>query len=334
MRAAVWREPGRVQVEEHPRPTCPPGWVLVRPERVGLCGSDFSILGGHHGRAVPPLVMGHEMVGTVDSDGLEALPAGTRVVVNPLLPCGACWSCQHDLTHVCRNLRLLGIDVDGALAELVAVPAANLIAVDPTVPVAEAALTEPLAVAVHAVRRAALTAGQTVLVIGAGPIGILIALVAASARCRVLVSEPHAGRRALAGRLGLETLAGETDPVAAVAAATGDLMADITFDCAGQPAVAAALSALTRVRGTIVLAGLYGAPTALDLHAVTFAEQSLLGSRVYTDSDFAHALELVQARTLGLDRLAVTGFALDDVGAAFLAARQGDSLKVLVELTP
>src|SRR4051794_20756374 len=97
MQAAVWREPGHVVVEDRPEPHCPPGWALVRSERVGLCGSDFSIVAGHHGRATPPLVLGHEMVGTVHADGPGAPPRGTRVVVNPLLPCGECWPCQHEL---------------------------------------------------------------------------------------------------------------------------------------------------------------------------------------------------------------------------------------------
>ncbi|WP_375423862.1 zinc-binding dehydrogenase [uncultured Friedmanniella sp.] len=321
-----------MSVEERPQPDCPPGWVLVQPELVGLCGSDFSIVGGHHGRAAPPLVLGHEMVGTVAGSEPGSPPPGTRVVVNPLLPCGQCWSCRNELPHVCRNLRLIGIDLDGALAELLTVPAGKLLAVDPATPVAEAALTEPLAVAVHAVRRAALSAEQTVLVIGAGPIGVLIGLVAEAAGCRVMVSEPHPTRRRLATDLGLGTLPADVGPLEALSAATGGQLADVTFDCAGRPPVAALLSAVTRVRGTIVLAGLYGAPAAIDLHAITFAEQALIGSRVYTHADFGHAISLVEGGTLVLGRLAVQTFPLDAVGRAFEAARQGETLKVLVDV--
>ena len=277
--------------------------------------------------------MGHEFVGTIQTAEPDAPPVGTRVAVNPLLSCGRCWSCQHDMPHVCQHLGLIGIDQHGALAELVAAPIDNLVPVDPATPVAEAALTEPLAVAIHATRRAGLSADQTVLIVGAGPIGLLIALVAASAQCRVLVSEPHAGRRALATRLGFEALPLGDDPVVAVAATTGDLMCDVTFDCAGQPAVAARLSALTRVRGTIVLAGLYGAPAALDLHAITFAEQALLGSRVYSQSDFREAVKLTEGGTLELHRLSVGTFALDAVDTAFRVAQQGEYLKVLVDLS-
>lgn len=302
----------------------------MKPELVGLCGSDFSVVAGRHGRAAPPLILGHEMVGTVDSVHTAAPSPGTRVVVNPLLPCGTCWSCRNDLPHVCRYLRLIGIDLDGALAEMVAVPSENLLAVHPETPVAEAALTEPLAVAVHAARRAALQPGQTVLVVGVGPIGVLIGLVAAAVGCRVLVSEPHPVRRDLARGLGLETLPAETDPVDALATVTDGLMSEVTFDCAGQPPAAAQLSAMTRVRGTIVLAGLYGAPAALDLHAITFAEQAVIGSRVYSHADFQHALALIEGGPLGLHRLAVQTFPLSATDAAFQAARDGQTLKVLV----
>jgi 2-desacetyl-2-hydroxyethyl bacteriochlorophyllide A dehydrogenase len=334
IRAAVWRGPEQHTVEARPQPTCPPGWLLISPERVGLCGTDFSIASGRHSRATAPLVLGHEFVGTVASAHPAAPPPGTRVAVNPLLPCGSCWPCRNDLSHTCRNLRLIGIDLDGALAELVAVPATNLVPVQPSTAVSEAALTEPLAVALHAVRRADVAEGQTALVIGAGPIGILIALVAVSAGCRVLISEPHPVRRTLAAELGLETLDADADPVAALEAVTGSTLSDVVFDCAGVPSVAAQLSALARVRGTIVLAGLYGAPAAVDLHAVTFAEQQILGSRVYGNADFRDALALIEAGTLELSRLAVETFPLPAIEEAFQAARRGETLKVLVSPQP
>src|SRR4051794_8775516 len=154
MRAAVWRGPDQHIIEARPRPSCPPGWTLVRPERVGLCGTDLSIAAGRHGRATAPLVLGHEFVGTIAGAHPAAPPPGSRVVVNPLLPCGSCWPCRNNLSHTCLSLKLIGIDRDGALAELVAVPVTNLVPVQPSTAVAEAALTEPLAVALHAVRRA------------------------------------------------------------------------------------------------------------------------------------------------------------------------------------
>ena len=152
-------------------------------------------------------------------------------------------------------------------------------------------LAEPLAVAVHAVDRAELGERATVLVVGAGPIGVLIGLVAADRGCRVLVSEPRDTRRHLTERLGFQAIPRGAGLVDGVRAATDGVMSDVVFDCAAQPRVASELSAVARVRGTIVLAGLYAAPAAVDLHALTFAEQRLLGSRVYTNADFRQACQ-------------------------------------------
>lgn len=304
--------------------------MLVRPDRVGLCGTDLSIINGHHSRAQPPLVMGHEITGTVETRSEGAPAPGTRVVVNPSVACGNCWPCQHQLRHTCLQLKLVGIDIDGAFSELVAVPASNVFAVQPHVAAADAALAEPLAVAIHAVDRAELKQSSTALVVGAGPIGILIGLVAADRGCRVLVSEPRDPRRRLAERLGFQAVPSDPSLVTGVREATDGVMSDIVFDCAGHPAIAAELSAVTRVRGTIVLAGLYSTPTAVDLHALTFAEQHLLGSRICTDNDLRQAVVIIESDTLNLSRIATRTFALEEVDAAFAAASRGDIVKAMI----
>ena len=332
-RAAVWTGVGQLRVEERTPAPCPDGWVLVRPDRVGLCGTDLSILTGRHGRARPPLVLGHEMTGTTETAPAGAPPPGTRVVVNPTLTCGTCWPCRHGLGHTCRRLRLLGIDVDGALAEVVAVPASNVFQVASGVAAGQAVLAEPLAVAVHAVGRAGLGERSTVLVVGAGPIGVLVGLVAADLGCRVLVSEPRDTRRQLTERLGFQAIPPDAGLVDGVGSATGGVMSDVVFDCAGQPGVAAALSAVTRERGTIVLAGLYADPAPVDLHAIAFAEQHLLGSRVYTDADVRQAVSIIERDALRLSRLPTRTYALAEVDDGFTAASHGDVVKAMVDPT-
>lgn len=331
MHAAVWTGTGRLELHQRAPVSCPDGWVLVRPDRVGLCGTDLSILSGRHSRARSPLVMGHELTGRIEDQVAGAPTRGTRVVVNPTLACGSCWPCSHGLGHACRQLRLLGIDLDGGLSELVAVPTAKVLAVEPHVAADHAVLVEPLAVAVHAVDRAELREPGTVLVMGAGPIGLLIGLVAAHRGGRVLFSEPRDSRRQLVERLGFATVPPDGGLVEGVASVTDDVMSDVTFDCAAQPSVAAALSAVTRVRGAIVLAGLYSAPAALDLHAMTFAEQRLLGSRVYTEADVRRAVGMIEHDTLQLRRLPSRTYGLADVATAFADASRGDTLKVMVD---
>ena len=332
MRAAVWTAPDTVETTELPLPKIPEGWALVRTEMTGLCGTDFSILHGTHPRAAPPLVMGHEITGIVEVAAETGPAAGTRVTVEPLIHCGECHPCSGGDTHVCRALKLYGIDVAGSLAEYVALPASALIPVSHSVPLEEAALAEPLAVAVHAVSRSGLVGGERVAVFGAGPIGILTALVARHRGAgSVLISEPSEARRMVAEELGFNTVAPGEDPVQAVLAATGGDGADIVFDSAAHPAVAAMLPRAVRVRGTIVLVGVYKKPVEVDLQALTFAENTVVGVRVYTRAAVERAVELIQTRELGLDRIPTRVFALEDTRQAFdQAMASGRVLKVFV----
>ncbi|MFC4946745.1 zinc-dependent alcohol dehydrogenase [Pseudonocardia sp. GCM10023141] len=330
MRAAVWDGAG-LRCTTVPVPEVAEGWTLVRVSHVGLCGTDLAIVGGWHPRAAPPLVLGHEFSGAVAHPG-GRFAAGTPVVVEPLLTCGACWACRHGAAHVCAHLGLLGIDAPGALAELVAVPEDRLHPVADTVAPATAAWVEPLAVAVHAVAAAPPAPGDVVAVFGGGPIGVLTALVARHEGAgSVLVHEPNAARAAVVADLGFAV---ETDPDAfavRIAAATGGEGAAVVFEAAGHPAAAAMLAAVGRVHATLVVVGVHKQPAAVDLQRLTFAEQRLVGVRVYTSEDFRRAVGLVVTGALPLDRLPTTVLPLRRAAAAVDAARSGtDALKVVV----
>ena len=329
MNAAVLTAPESIESVVVPRPAVPDGWSLIKTEYTGLCGTDFSILHGTHPRAEFPLIMGHEITGIV-AEASSGPAVGTRVVVEPLLSCGTCAPCRRGETHVCRRLGLYGIDVPGSLAEYVAVRTETLIPVVPGVPGVQAALAEPLAVAVHAVERSQLQPGDTAAVFGAGPIGILTALVARHRGAEVLlVAEPGEGRRALAQSLGFPVTDG--DPVAAVLATTADEGVDFVFDTAAHPSVASLVTKAARVRGSIVVVGVYKAPTEIGLQAVAFKELTMIGVRVYTRADMERAVELIGAGTLGLERLPVEIFPLSQAGDAFARAMDaGSTLKVLV----
>lgn len=332
MRAAVWTGPDRLENRTVPAPDLPEGWALVRVEYTGLCGTDFSILHGTHPRAEAPLIMGHEITGVVETAASTGPAAGTRVAVEPLISCGTCSPCRAGATHVCRRLKLYGIDEPGSLAEYVALPADALVPVSSGVPVLEAALAEPLAVAVHAVSRSGLSGGERVIVFGAGPIGILTALVARHEGAgRILIAEPSEERRQVAQDLGFDTVASGSDPVEAILAATGGDGADIVFDSAAHPSVAAVLGSAVKVLGTVVLVGVYKKPVEVDLQALTFAENTVVGVRVYTRADVEEAVELLESNALGLGRLPVEVFALEDVDQAFRKAMSASGvLKVLV----
>ena len=332
MRAALWTDTHRLEVTDLPKPGVPPGWALVRVAYNGICGTDLAILGGKHPRAVAPLVMGHEICGWVEQAGATGPPTGSLVVVEPLISCGECRSCKNGLTHVCRRLALYGIDAPGAMAEYLAVPPAVLHLVPDSVDLHMATLAEPLAVAVHAVARSGMQPGDIVAVFGAGPIGILTAMVARHEGAGVVViTEPSPWRREVAERLGFTVVAPGSTMAATLEPITDGEGADTTFDSAAHPSVAAELAATTRVQGRIVVVGVYKEPVAVDLQAVCFKEQSLIGVRVYTSGDVTRAIELIAAGALGLDRFPIKVFDLADVAAAFDAASTGqECLKTLV----
>jgi 2-desacetyl-2-hydroxyethyl bacteriochlorophyllide A dehydrogenase len=278
--------------------------------------------------------MGHEMSGWVQQAGATGPGAGSLVVVEPLISCGQCRSCKNGLTHVCRDLGLYGIDAPGGMAQYVALPPEVLHAVPAGVDPRTATLAEPLAVAVHAVERSGMEDGDVVAVYGAGPIGILVALVARhEGAATVVVTEPSPWRREVAARLGFTVVPSDSTMAQTLAPLTDAEGADTTFDCSAHPSVAPQLTATTRVRGRIVVVGVYKQPAEVDLRSVSFKEQSIIGVRVYLRENLTAAIELIATDALGLSRFPTKAFDLADVAAAFDAAASGqECLKVL--LTP
>ena len=175
----------------------------------GFCGSDLNIVAGTHPRARPPLTLGHELSGRIARMGEPSrdLADGDRVTAYPLITCGTCHACTHGYPHVCRQLRLFGFDVDGGMAQFVKLPVDALMKLPEKMPARIGALIEPLAVAVHGVGRTALEGVETAAVLGAGPIGILTALVARSRGIpNLLISDVLPSRLELARSLGLTTI--------------------------------------------------------------------------------------------------------------------------------
>ena len=330
MTAFVWRGGEEVAVESVPRPAGGDGWAVVDVAFAGICGTDLHICAGEHPRAEAPLVLGHEFVGTL-RDAAGGLPAGQPVAVEPLLNCGRCTPCRTGRTHVCAELRLIGIDVPGGVAEQVRVPEHRLIALPDGVALQAAAFVEPLAVTVHAVRRSRLQLGDTVMVAGAGPIGLGVACCARLAGAgEILVAEPAPDRRRVAAELGFTVLDPE-DPGADLRERTGGELAGVVFDTAAHPAVAASLAAWTAVNGRIVFVGTYGAPPELDLQDVVFRELESVGCRVYTRADMETAVALIASGRFDPAPLITGVVPLADAPSALRRLRSGEDLKVLIE---
>jgi (R,R)-butanediol dehydrogenase / meso-butanediol dehydrogenase / diacetyl reductase len=336
MRAAVYVGDQTIRVEDR-RPEQPgPGQVQVDVAYVGICGTDMHIKhGAMDARVTLPAVIGHEMSGTVAAvgEGASAWSPGDRVTVIPLRWCGACAACRAGHEHVCQRLVFVGIDAPGALQQSWTVEQELLVRLPEGLPLEHAALAEPAAVAVHDVRRADLRTGERALVVGGGPIGMLIATVAAASGAAVLVSEPNAFRRALAVRLGLSAV----DPVAEdlgarVEAWTEGAGVDAAFEVSGSPAGLLAATHSLRVRGRLVVVAIHSQPVAVDLFRVFWRELHLMGARVYERADFEWAVELLAAGAIPAAQLISNAEPLDRAPEAFAELEAGgDVMKVLID---
>lgn len=333
MLAAVYHGPMQVRLETVLKPSPPEGWALIEVSHCGICGTDTFIVGGTHPRARAPLVLGHEFSGTLLEVNGEGFAVGATVVVEPLISCGACHACRTGNAHVCKNLRLYGIDAPGGMAQYMVAPLEKLHRVPEGVSLELAALAEPLAVAVHALRRSAFKPGDAVAVLGAGPIGLLLALALRASGARsVLVSEASEDRLGVARELGFTAIDAKADPVQAILERTHGEGADLCFDAAGHPAVAEILTRLTRVRGQIMLVGSYKKPAPVDLQSIVFKEQNMNGTRVYAPEDFTIALEMIRAGAMPLGQL-ITRLPFSELERGFeLAFAGGRAIKVMFDI--
>jgi (R,R)-butanediol dehydrogenase/meso-butanediol dehydrogenase/diacetyl reductase len=330
MQALVWQGGDKVAVAEVPAPTPRDGWALVDVAFNGVCGTDLHIAAGEHPRAQPGLILGHEFVGAL-AVGVAGLAAGTPVAVEPLLADGTCRPCRSGRAHVCDDLRLLGIDVPGGAAERVAVPFERLLPLPAEIDLRRAAFVEPLAVAVHAVRRSRLTLGEPVLVAGAGPIGQAVSVCARLAGASVVyVAEPAPARRRVAEEFGAELLDPD-DPGADLGRRTGGDGVPVVFDTAAHPAVAAGATAWASAGGRVVVVGAYSQPPPVNLQAVMFRELEMIGCRVYTREDMVAALALLATGRFDPDPLITSVVGLDEAPQALERLRSGDELKVLIK---
>jgi len=320
--ALVWEGDGIVAVRPVPVPKSRPGWAAVDVAYAGVCGSDLHIAAGEHDRAQPGIVLGHEFVGHL-AEPYEALPDGQPVFVSPLVHCGRCEACLAGRTNVCRRLTLVGIDYPGGIAPRAVVPGFGIYPLTADVDLVAAALIEPLAVAVRAVRRSRLSVGDRAHVIGAGPVGCLVGLISAAAGATVTMSEPSSSRRTFATDLGFTIVENPEE--------LGD-GADVVFDASGHTSVAGELLRWLRAAGTVVIVGAYRPGLhGMDLLSVMFAEATIIGTRVYQRGDILAAIELVTTGRLDTHRLISKIFPLGEAVTAVETLRRGEGMKMLIE---
>ncbi|MFW6205555.1 MAG: zinc-binding dehydrogenase, partial [Actinomycetota bacterium] len=312
MRAVVTHEAGTMGLADVPEPAEPgPGQVVVRPEAVGICGSDYHFLTGE--LVTPPefgpqfpRIQGHEVAARVVALGPGCPPelqVGQRVALFPMAWCGECYACTHGRQNACPNFRLIGVHVEGALADYLTIAAEQVFPVA-DLDAALAAFCEPVSIAVHAVERGAVGEGERVVVIGGGPIGQSVALCALDRGARVMMTDLVASRLELARANGIEVVdAAKADAVAAARDWAGSAGPPAVFECVGAPETVRHAVDMASSAGRVVIVGIGHEEVSLPINAFTERELSVLGSTVCTHEDFAEAIRIVGAQREAVARL-------------------------------
>lgn len=312
------------------------GQVQIRVEYCGICGTDLHLFHGAMAHRLRlPHVMGHEMSGVIAAvgPGVEQFSPGDRVTVRPLDPCGNCPACHAGHSHICHNLKFIGIDTPGALQGLWTVPAHTLHRLPDDLPLRLGAVVEPIAVACHDVRMGEVHAGERVVIIGGGPIGMLVAMVAQIRGAQVLMAEVNPFRVQLAQQMGIDAVdPQESDLVALVNERTGGAGADVVFEVSGSAAGAEMMTRLPRTRGRIVVVAIFAEPPRLDLFRFFWRELKLTGARVYEPQDFEAAITLAASRQSSIEKLITAVAPLEGIeDCMHQMARGGEVMKILVK---
>ncbi|WP_323764396.1 zinc-dependent alcohol dehydrogenase [Marinovum sp.] len=321
--AAVYRGDQRFAVAQKPAPTPEPGQVAVRIAFCGICGTDMHVFHGNMDARVGfERIIGHEMSGTVEAlgDGVDGLTKGQKVVVRPLDHCGDCPACTAGHSHICHNLKFLGLDTDGAMQEVWTVPAHTLHALPDDMRLDHAALIEPVAVACHDVRMSGLRTGEDVVVIGGGPIGVLVAMVAREAGGKVVISEVNENRLALAKDMGFDVVnpAG-SDLVEEITRRTDGKGADVVFEVSGSQPGVDAMTDVAATRGRVVMVAIHAKKPTVDMFRFFWRELQLIGARVYEPQDYDRAISLVASGAIAADKVITDVSPLSQIQQAFEA---------------
>ncbi|WP_170755803.1 zinc-dependent alcohol dehydrogenase [Ruegeria lacuscaerulensis] len=323
MRAAVLTEPGRFEVTDVARPNPGRGEVLVRIIRVGICGTDMHIFNGHYAADSMPLIPGHEFTGTIAElgEGVAGLTVGAPVVVDMNIGCGTCYWCRRNEILNCPEMQQMGITMDGAFAEYICVPARLVIPAPQDTAAEVLALTEPLACVVRCARKANITFGQSVVVLGAGPIGNLhVQLLRTIGAAPIIVADLSKARVNMALEVGADV--GVTDPdqlEQVVRDHTDGRGADVVIESVGLPALYKQATKLARKGGHIAAFGLTGAGETLpvDILQTILQENSIKGSVAGMGQDMHDALTLLTHGRIKTERFIQAIYPLDRIQEAF-----------------
>ncbi len=337
MKQQVMTAPGALSFRDVPVPEPGPGEVLVRMKRIGVCGSDIHVWHGKHALTPYPVVQGHEVSGVVEKIGasVRGFAAGDPVTIQPQVTCGTCYPCRHGDYHICDNLKVMGFQTTGAGSELFCVDASKLLKLPRGMDLEHGAMIEPAAVAVHALGRAGDVKGKSILVLGAGPIGNLVAQVARGlGAARVMITDVSEFRLGKARECGIERCVnvGKVDLAAAITQQLGEDKADLILECVGSPATISQAVAVARKGTDIIVVGVFGDKPVVDMGTVQDRELRLIGTLMYREPDWKKAIELVEAGRLKLAPLITDHYDFADYRKAYqyIDAHRETAMKVMI----
>ncbi len=308
MQQIIMTSPGKIEFREIPTPVPAAGQVLLRMKRIGVCGSDIHVYHGKHPYTSYPCVQGHEASGEIVQlgSGVTGLSIGQKATFMPQVTCGKCYPCTHGQYHICDNLKVMGFQTTGAASDYFAVPARSVIVLPEGVDYDMGAMVEPIAVAVHAVRRLGPVEGKSILVLGAGPIGNLVAQTAKGfGASKVMITDVSDFRLSLAAECGIDRCVNtlKEDLSGAVQAFFGAEKADGILECVGMELTMDQAIRNARKGTDIIVVGVFGEKGKVDLGLVQDRELRLIGTLMYQETDYRGALKLLAEKKIRLDRL-------------------------------
>ena len=311
------------------------GEVQIKVAFCGVCGTDVHIYHGMMDKRVQiPVTIGHEMSGVIESlgSGVADFEVGQKVVVRPL-DNRAEKASDKGFSHICEELKFIGIDSPGAMQQYWNVPAFTLHKLPDRTDLKLAALVEPLAVACHDIRLSALKSEEVAVVLGAGPIGMLVALVAKEKGARVIISEINPVRLDFAEKLGFEVVnPSETDAVEFIQKETNGRFADVVFEVAGVQATVDLMTEIAGIRGRIVMVAIHGQDKNISLFNFFWKELKLIGTRVYEKEDYEEAINLITKIELTFEKMITKVESLKNIQSVFENIdKNPDGMKVLLD---
>jgi len=338
LKAAFYFGKEDIRIKDVGVPVLSDGEALIKVRWAGICGSDLTIYKGRDERVRPPLIIGHEFSGeivNIASRSSSKVKVGDRVVVEPLLPCGKCYACRMGMYHACKSLKIMGVHAPGCFAEFIKVPVSTIYKVPDELSLELAALIEPVSVAYHALRRSGLQVGDSIAVLGGGPIGLFIAEIAREGGASlVIVSEINLYRLNFAEKMGFHVIrADKVNVEEEVKKLTQERGVDIVFDAAGVPATASQLVSLCKIGGRAVVVGIHrGVEGWIDLKNLCYKEITLFGSRNYHYPDFEKGIELIRNNKTRFGSFITNKIDLEDLAEEIRKLEKGEGVKSLVKL--